>query len=469
MNKIILLIPVLLLALNSNAQDNVQTFSLGSFLQAVKKFHPIAKQADIQVDKAGAAVLTARGGFDPVFESDGNNKTFNGVNYYRNNSMQVNIPTWYGIEIKTGIEYLAGNRTNPEETAGKTSFAGISFPIAKNLLMDKRRAVLQQAKIMVNASEQEKRIMLNDLLKEASDSYWQWTLAYFNFQTFTRVLENNKKRIDMVRTAFTIGEKAAIDTTEAMVQLQSFTYQQNEARVALQNATLLLNNFLWKENNEAYDIPYNIIAPNEKLESLSNSVIFPELEQLLQSVIKSHPELVNFEYKLDMLLIEKKLRFQDLLPKIDLKYNQLGSGYNIASTTVKPLFENNYRYGIGFSIPLRLSEGRGAYKAAKLRIEETELEAIQKSNTISNKVKAVYYQLENYKSQVNLLEKTYFNYLLLQRAEETRFFNGESSLFLINARENKTLETQLKLNETTINYNKTANILRWSAGELWGL
>lgn len=469
MKKIKILIPLLFLAFNIAAQDSIRRLSLEGFLQAVKKYHPVARIAGIQVDKSRAEVLIARGGFDPVLESDGANKTFDGLNYYRNNALQIKIPTWYGIEIKTGIEYLGGNRTNPVETTGQTGFAGISIPVAKNLLMDKRRAALQQAKIMVDASDQEKKIMLNDLLKEASDSYWQWALAFFNYQTFSRVLENNEKRIKMVRTAFTIGERAAIDTTEALAQLQQFTYMQNEALLGLQNSTLMLNNFLWKENNEAFDLPFGAAAPQENIEALFDAVIFPELDQLLQTTLTTHPELAGYNYKLSMLSIEKKLSFQELLPKINLTYNQLGKGYNLASTTFKPLFENNYRYGVAFSLPLRISEGRGAYKAAKLKIEETELAAVQKSTTISNKVKAVYRQLENYKLQVNLLQKTYFNYYLLQRAEETRFFNGESSLFLINQRENKALETLLKLNESAINYNKTANALRWAAGDLWTL
>ena len=73
----------------------------------------------------------------------------------------------------------------------------------------------------------------------------------------------------------------------------------------------------------------------------------------------------------------------------------------------------------------------------------------------------------NYKTQVNLLQKNYFNYLQLQRGEETKFFNGESSLFVINARENKTLETFLKLTEVTVKYNKASLELQWAAGQLW--
>ncbi len=469
MQKLVAVAVSLLIILTVQANDSLRTLTLNSYLQIVKKYHPVSRQARIQVDKANASVLMAKGEFDPFLESNGSNKTFDGINYYQHNTFQISIPTWYGIEIETGIEYLTGNRTDPQETSGRTSFAGISIPLAKNLLMDKRRAALQQAKIMMDASEQEQKIMLNDLLKEASDTYWQWVLANFNYQTYTAVLATNRKRISMVKQAFEIGEIAAIDTIEATTQLQSFEYFQNEAFVALQNATLVLNNFLWKENNEPYYLPFNIVFPEEKIESLFTGVNFPEIEQIVENTKNNHPELQLFQYKLNFLTVERKLKFQELLPNLDVKYNQLGKGYNIASTATKPLFENNYRYGLHFSMPLRISQGRGAYRTAKLKIAETELEFSQKKNAFANQVKAVYNQLVNYNLQVNLLQKTYTNFLSLQKAEETRFFNGESSLFLVNTRENKSLETLLKLSEATVTLHKTTNTLKWAAGELWTL
>jgi outer membrane protein TolC len=161
------------------------------------------------------------------------------------------------------------------------------------------------------------------------------------------------------------------------------------------------------------------------------------------------------------------LKFQELLPKADLKYNQLGKGYNVASTAVKTLFDNNYRFGLGFSMPLRISQGRGDYKLAKLKITETQLQQNQKQAEIENKVKNYYNQLVNYKAQVALLQKNYASYMALQRGEEIRFFNGESSLFLVNSRENKALETLIKLTEATVKYNKTSFGLQWAAGQLW--
>jgi outer membrane protein TolC len=466
MKKIFILITTLLFIQKIKAGDSTKILSLQNFLQIVKQFHPVAKQADILVGKANAALTIARGNFDPVLGSSGSNKTFDGINYYQTNNTQVSIPTWYGIEVAGGIEYLAGSKTDPQETLGKTSFAGISIPLAKNLLIDKRRATLQQAKIMIQASEQEKNIMLNDLLMDATDSYWQWVQSYLVYKTYNNIIDLNKKRVRLVIAAYKLGERPAIDTIEAVTQLQNFEYQQNDALLAWQNATIQLNTFLWKQDNEAYEIALDV-QPGKKLEDLYDSVIFPELEKTIADALASHPELNLYSFKLNSLTVERKLKFQELLPKADLKYNQLGKGYNIAAAATKNLFDNNYRFGVNFSLPLRLSQGRGEYKMAKLKINETRLQQNQKQVAVINKVKNYYNQLVNYKAQVNLLQKTHTNYLQLQRGEETRFFNGESSLFLVNSRENKTQEALIKLTEATIKYNKTSIALQWAAGQLW--
>ncbi len=466
MKKIFITITILCFVKNVQAQDSLKQLSLNSFLQIVKKYHPVAKQAVIIVKKADANLISAKAGFDPIAGVDGGNKTFDGIKYYQNNEVQLTIPTWYGIEVSTGIEYLNGNRTDNAQTLGKTSFAGVSIPLAKNLLIDKRRAALQQAKIMINASEQEQRLLLNDLLLVAAEAYWKWVETFYIYQTYTNVITINNRRVELVKTAFKIGERPAIDTTETLAQLQNFEYLQNEALLAWQNAAIQLNTFLWKDNNASYDLPDDV-QPDKKVSELYDAIVFVELNKLVDEAKKNHPALNLYQYKLQSLDIEKKLKFQDLLPKLDVKYNQLGKGYNVASTATKTLFDNNYKFGVGFSMPLRLSQGRGDYKLAKLKITETTLQQNAKENEIVNKVKNYYNQLVNYKVQVNLLQRNYQNYYRLQQGEEVRFFNGESTLFLVNSRETKALETLIKLTEVTIKYNKTAQGLQWAAGQLW--
>ena len=448
------------------AQDSLKTISARQVIEIVKQFHPIAKQADILVEKSKAEVTVAKGMFDPYLQNRTAQKTFDGVDYYHYNRPELSIPTWYGVEVSAGLENLSGTRTDPVETRGKTSYLGISVPLAKNLLMDKRRAALQTAKIFRSASVVEKRNILNNLLLAALNTYWNWAQHYQIYQVLTNAVTVNEKRVAFVKTAFSLGERPAIDTTEALTQLQNFELMKSQAWLDFQNTSLELSVFLWTAT-QPYNLPAGIIPDDvPEFSTLANATI-PQLSNLLYAAGKNHPELIIYDYRLDVLGVEKKLKFQELLPTANFNYNQLGKGYNILKTTAGPLLENNFQYGLLLGIPLRLSQGRGEYRIAKLKIIETQLQKWQKQIEVETNVKTYFNELMTLKTQVALQGKNYQNYLSLQRGEEIRFRAGESSLFLINARENRALEALQKLQELVIKYFKTENSLQWSAGLLF--
>ena len=447
-------------------QDSLKTLSAKQVMEIVKQFHPVAKQADIFMEKAKADITIAKGMFDPVLKNETAKKTFDGNDYYYYNRPELSIPTWFGVEISAGMEYLKGSRTDPMDTKGESSYFGISVPLAKNLIMDKRRAALQTARIFREASTVEKRNMLNNLLLDAMKTYWSWVQQYQVYKILTDAVKVNEKRVALVITAFQLGERPAIDTTEALTQLQNFELLKSQSWLDFQNMGLELSVYLWTANVEPYNLPVNVI-PGDDLQ-LSNiaAASVPELNSLLDAALKNHPDLIIYNYKLDVLGVEKKLKFQELLPTVNFRYNQLGKGYDVLKTATGPLFENNFQYGFSFGIPLRLSQGRGEYRKAKLKITETQLQQSQKQWQVENKVKSYYNELITLKSQVALQEKALKNFQILQRGEEIRFQAGESSLFLVNARENRTLEALQKLQELKAKYYKTENVLQWAAGLL---
>ena len=97
---------------------------------------------------------------------------------------------------------------------------------------------------------------------------------------------------------------------------------------------------------------------------------------------------------------------------------------------------------------------------------EAETEQRYKQLQVETKVRSYYNELVTLRNQLLLQENNYKNYRLLLQGEETRFKNGESSLFLVNTRENKTLEALQKLQELRNKYIKTFNSLQWAAGQL---
>jgi outer membrane protein TolC len=190
-----------------------------------------------------------------------------------------------------------------------------------------------------------------------------------------------------------------------------------------------------------------------------------DLNSLLEKAYANHPDLSAYQFKIEGLQVEKKLKFQSLLPKLDVTYNALSRGFT-PNVEVRPLFDNNYQYGIKFAMPLRLSQGRADYQLAKLKIQEESLNLAQKRQQIQVKVSSYYNEVEALKKQIDTQQKAVLNYQALVKAEENRFEQGESSLFLINSRETKAMEAAEKLTELKAYLFKTIYALQASAGVL---
>ena len=443
-----------------------QDFSLSpsQFIAIVKQYHPITKQANLLIEKAKAEAIVAKAGFDPTFYIATDEKTFGGKNYYTYINPELKIPTWYGIEIKTGVEDNSGLFTSPETSLGQTSYLGIAVPIAKNLLMDKRRAALKQAVVLQKLSNAERQNILNDLLYDAYSAYWTWVKEYQNIQVFSNAININKERYRFIKISYQQGERAALDTVEALTQLQIIQFQQSEALLRFKNTSLELSTFLWLDNNLPYQLPTNAQPEMNwgKENLLPNTA---NVDELIQTARQNHPKLQLYNFKLEGLEIERKLKFQGLLPTFNIKANLLSKGYNVFNNFETPL-KNNYKFGIDFGIPLRLSEGRGEYQKAKLKIQETNFDIALKRMEVENKIRSYYNEFETLKQQMVLYEATFKNYQLLLKGEEARFKSGESTLFLLNSRESKVLETSQKLNELVAKLQKAQVSIQWAVGTL---
>lgn len=455
---------LLILGMATVFQLHAQLFTPESFIQQVKQFHPVAKQAAIQVEKAKADLQSARGGFDPSFNFDASNKTFDGKNYYYYNNPELKIPTGLGgLDIKTGLESNGGKYLNPEVSAGQTSYLGVEMPLGKGLLMDKRRATLQQAKIFQSQSQQDQMKMLNDLLYNAYNAYWQWAGAYQLFSIYNKYHQISTDRLRLVRIAFENGDRAVMDTVEAMTQVLNYEAQMTDARQKINTAGLELSNYLWFENDSAYQLPSQFFPDTIQFVMSVND---QSLDVLLNRSTTENPTLKAYTFKLDALDVERKLKFQSMLPMVNVKANLLNSGYNVVKGIDGNFLQNNYKWGIDVKLPLFLREGRGDYNKSKLKIQETNLEFNAKKWETENKIRNYYSEANLLQVQIKSVQSAYNGYQALFKAENLKFYNGESSLFLVNSRESKLIETAEKLVNLRVKYFKAKYATEWAAGLL---
>jgi outer membrane protein TolC len=160
--------------------QNTTALSFNEFLGYVKKYHPLAKQADLKLNEAQANLMLARGAFDPKIEVDYSEKQFKDKNYYSVLNSSFKIPTWYGIELKAGFDNAEGIYINPENTLPNTGITslGISVPVGQGLFINQRMADIKKAKIAQNLNSAERNLQAIEVLYEASMSYANWKRSF---------------------------------------------------------------------------------------------------------------------------------------------------------------------------------------------------------------------------------------------------------------------------------------------------
>jgi outer membrane protein TolC len=452
----------------ANSQvDSERILSVEEFISVVKAYHPVARQAQLIPEQARAELLVARGGWDPKIYSEYDRKTFDGKNYYSYFENKVTIPVWYGIEVKGGYDFIYGNNINSENKLPNDGlgYLGLSVPLLKNMLIDKQRAALKQALIFQSASEQQRLIILNDLLLDALKAYYDWSYFYNEFKVYENALDVAVFRFNATVQYSRLGDRAAIDTTEALTQLQSRQFQFNEARLKWLNSSLELSNYLWLENEQPRPFDTALIPMSLNSDFTSATIELSKAEELVAELKQTQPNLVNYRYVLKQMDVERRLKLEGLKPSLNASYNVLSERFNFQSDAGL-ILNNNYKFGVNFSMPLSFSQGRGELKLMKLKIREKQYELDFKTQELVNKFRSYFNELVTLQQQTILYEESLRGFKTLLDGENSRFDNGESSLFLVNARENRYLDAQIKLRELQSKYFKTEAALKWAVGNI---
>lgn len=178
--------------------------------------------------------------------------------------------------------------------------------------------------------------------------------------------------------------------------------------------------------------------------------------------LEEHPKLISLGYKYEGLLVDKRLKANNLLPRVDLEYNL----YSETPGYIDSYDTGNYRAGLNINFPLFLRKERGDLKLAKAKVQSTEFEIAATRVNLRNKIAAITQEMESYLLQNAITEDMVRDYDVLLRAEERKFFLGESLLFLINSRESKLIEAKLKANEIEYKYFNSKALLFNTLGNL---
>ena len=142
--------------------------------------------------------------------------------------------------------------------------------------------------------------------------------------------------------------------------------------------------------------------------------------------------------KIAILEVERQLKGNALLPKIDLGYHYLSEPDYLNDTNF-----NNYKIGVNFSLPVFLRKERGSLQLSKFKIQDTKYDLDLQRVQLKNKISGQQSEINSLEKQRKLITDLVKDYNIMLSSEERLFSFGESSIFLINSRENNLVSSQL--------------------------
>lgn len=209
-------------------------------------------------------------------------------------------------------------------------------------------------------------------------------------------------------------------------------------------AKLELSKYLWSEDNVPLEVGDNLY-PEEQLKSTILQTL--NLADLNGLSSENHPKLHALEQKIAIQSIDKRLNANSLLPKIDLSYNYLSEPSAIDNYR----FED-YKFGVNFYFPLFLRKERANLKLAKIKLQDYQYTLDFERLSIGNKIEAGKQEILSLQNQMEINNSLVNDYELMLDGEERLFEMGESSLFVINSRENSLVSAKISEINLEISY-----------------
>ncbi|MEZ0128977.1 TolC family protein [Flavobacterium sp. LBUM151] len=340
--------------------------------------------------------------------------------------------------MKAGFDDTDGQYYNPQNRtpeAGLTSL-GISVALGQGMFINQRMADVREGKLQVKLSDAQRKLRAIEVLYKASAAYFEWRKSFNEAELYKSYLGFASTRFEGVKKLIELGDSPAIDSVEAKITVRNRQLNVENGNLKLAKAKLNLSNYLWIENvpvelDENVKPEQNLIATLE--ETLRTSAMMVNVETL-----ESHPKIQALETKMSILEVNRKLKANALLPKLNVGYNYISEPVYFDSFNA-----DDYKFNIDFSIPIFLRKERGSLKMAKLKMQDLKFDIDQQRLELKNKIKAQQTEITSLKKQKDIIDSLVNDYLTMLNSEEKLFSFGESSIFLINSRENNLVSAKL--------------------------
>lgn len=314
---------------------------------------------------------------------------------------------------------------------------GVIFSLLRNRAIDARRFGMMSADYNFQLSELDQLLTRIDVLRKAQYTYAEWAAAGKVMQVYRDLLQLAEERQRNLEKQVKSGAAARIMLVENRQNILKRKAALNEAeRNLVQKANDL--SMYWRNADgnplrpEKNQIPK--ILPIAKVPDAK------EQELRLQNVLEQRPELKAMSVSRSQQQAELKMGENSLSPQVDLGL-ELSQDYGTGPRSLDPA-EGIVK--LKFSVPLQRELGRGKVNAAKARLSRIEHEQKLFQDKVKVELRNIGADLDALEANLDISAQEIKLAKEMERAERSLLQSGASNLFLVNSREEKSADAQIK-------------------------
>ncbi|HHP7237377.1 TolC family protein [Longibacter sp.] len=437
--------------------------SLDDFLRMVLQESPEVRSIRLEDDRAAARVLEARGLFDPTFASGYEYKTQDEndkLNVLRSGlSVPFNLP----FSPNLTMDYRRGLGSSIDPSVATSAFGetrvGLEVAPLVGWTTGKRGVKLEKVRLEPRRADARQSVRRNQLLLDATRAYLTWVEAQQVLTVNRELVDVAVERQTFISRRARIGEEAAIDSVEAELIVVSREGAVAAATQKAEQAAAKLAVFLW--NPDGSPMGFDFAAPDMPVEGASPVLRrdVPAEAEAMDRALRRRPELQEIDVKLQQTRIDERLARVGLRP--DLKLEAQAVSYDDT-----PMDVADVKVGIKIDQSLFFRGDRSAVDEAEIEVRQTDLERLLTERKIEADVRSAVVGLREAQRRAEAAERRVQLARRLQRAEERRFDLGESTLFLLNQREQAFAEARVERIKARVAVRHARADLQWATGAI---
>jgi outer membrane protein, heavy metal efflux system len=447
----VFVLAVLVGAPRALAHGLLTPLTLEEVLGSTRAHHPRLEAAQRDVASAEAGVLSARGGFDPRVTVRGLSTP---LGYYRHERLEA------GLEQPTslrGLRLFGGYRRGLgdfpvyygqyETLTGGELHAGLALPLWRDGAIDERRAGLAQARLRQHIAAFELAGERLDVQRRAAYHYWDWVAAGRQWTIATEQHALALARREQLARRVAAGDIPRIEHTENERVLLARDADRVAARRALEKAALQLSLYLRDARGEpqvvsSERLPEGLPVPEAALEA--------GLDDALEQALRRRPELRGLDLQREVFQVDAELARNQAAPAVDLGLRvarDLGQGPDRLRPT-------ELQASLTLDLPVFAREARGQRQAAEMKRAAVEARTRLAREEIVTEVRDTLSALRAAYERVGLARNAAEVARQLARAEYTRFEHGDTSLLVVNQREQAAVEAEREEVKALVEYQR---------------